>query len=409
MAVSASRRAVLACLLGALAGAGAHPAQAQVPDPLDPDRLPRLRVTELARIGGYDDREAYTFSSIPSGAVLSDGTVALTDRYSREIRVFDTAGRHLRSFGREGEGPGEFKYLRAIQAIPGDRLAAWDLEAKRLVSFRYDGTHISTKPISMQDTGILWADLVGFFPDGSAVLRHDPNVMALRNTPQGLRREPTSFVRYSPSGNLLDTIAMHLGPEKMLYHQDGNWGLEDRLFERTIFGVIVGDVLITGSSEGGRFARWSASAGPLPPLVLRRPERQLDIGEIERERDRLMEEVRAQEERRSNRSIGELGAAVSFADLKLDRLSRVGSYRTLPAFRSMRAGGSHAFWVEDYPRPSDSTCRWFLVQGGDVTGWIELQAGDELLAAGEGVLLTRVEDEFGVQTVVVHRVDDAGR
>lgn len=407
--MSARGRAVLGCLLLALAGSGAHQARAQTPGTLDPERVPRLRVTELARIGGYDDREAYTFSSIPGGAVLSDGTVALTDRFSREIRVFDTAGRHLRSFGREGEGPGEFKYLRAIQAISGDRIAAWDLEAKRLVTFRYDGTHISTKPISMEDMGILWADLVGFFPDGSAVLRHDPNVMALKNAPQGLRREPTSFVRYSPAGEVLDTVAVHLGPEKMLYRQDSNWGLEDRLFERKTLGAVVGDVLLTGSSEGGEFARWSAGDGPLPPLVLDRPERRVNTREIERERDRLMEEVRAEEERRSGRSMGGLGAAVSFADLKLDRLSKVGSYGTLPAFRSMRAGGRQALWLEDYPRPSDSTRRWFLVQDGAVSGWIELQAGDEFLAAGEGILLTRVEDEFGVQTVVIHRVEDAGR
>ena len=53
---------------------------------------------------------------------LSDGSVAVVDRASAEIRIFDASGRHVRSMGQRGEGPGEFTDAFILWVTAGDTL-----------------------------------------------------------------------------------------------------------------------------------------------------------------------------------------------------------------------------------------------------------------------------------------------
>lgn len=77
-------------------------------DPLNSDATCSLGAEPIFRVGDDENDEAHWFSSIRGVGRLSDGSVAVVDRTSAEIRIFDETGRHLRSMGRPGEGPGEF-------------------------------------------------------------------------------------------------------------------------------------------------------------------------------------------------------------------------------------------------------------------------------------------------------------
>ena len=54
------------------------------------------------RVGDDDSNEATWFSTIRGMGRLSDGSVAVLDRSSAEVRIFDPDGRHVRSMGRRG-------------------------------------------------------------------------------------------------------------------------------------------------------------------------------------------------------------------------------------------------------------------------------------------------------------------
>lgn len=73
-------------------------------------------------VGTVEGDEPYMFGRIQDVARLSDGTVAVVDGSSREVRVFDEAGVHLRSIGGRGEGPGEFRNPWLFWVLPGDTL-----------------------------------------------------------------------------------------------------------------------------------------------------------------------------------------------------------------------------------------------------------------------------------------------
>jgi hypothetical protein len=85
------------------------------------DTDPTWSLEPELRIGSLDDGP-YALSSV-SHVVVSPRTGAVFIAQFGRIGVFDAAGRHLRTFGRRGEGPGEFSRVAAL-AWSSDRLVA---------------------------------------------------------------------------------------------------------------------------------------------------------------------------------------------------------------------------------------------------------------------------------------------
>ncbi|MYF63405.1 MAG: hypothetical protein F4183_02795 [Rhodothermaceae bacterium] len=73
-------------------------------------------------IGDNEEDDHQWFSMIRGIGRLSDGSVAVVDRGSAEVRIFDASGRHLRSMGQRGEGPGEFTDAFILWVTAGDTL-----------------------------------------------------------------------------------------------------------------------------------------------------------------------------------------------------------------------------------------------------------------------------------------------
>ena len=76
----------------------------------------------LLVIGGDEEDDSQWFSWIRGIGRLSDGSIAVVDRTSAEVRIFDASGRHLRSMGQRGEGPGEFTDPFILWITAGDTL-----------------------------------------------------------------------------------------------------------------------------------------------------------------------------------------------------------------------------------------------------------------------------------------------
>lgn len=72
-----------------------------------------------------------------------DGHFYVADGDRFRIAVFDERGGFVRSFGDEGDRPGEF-YQLVIQAVRGDTIEVFDGENDRVTRFRTDGTLVDT-------------------------------------------------------------------------------------------------------------------------------------------------------------------------------------------------------------------------------------------------------------------------
>jgi hypothetical protein len=78
----------------------------------------------LVDVGLAEGDAAYQFGRVAGALRLDDGRIVVADGQANELRWFDAAGRHLKTAGRKGGGPGEFDGLHALLRLPGDSVAA---------------------------------------------------------------------------------------------------------------------------------------------------------------------------------------------------------------------------------------------------------------------------------------------
>jgi hypothetical protein len=128
------------------------------------------RLTRVATLGCEACGGAAEFSTIADVAVTTNGVVFVADRQAPFIRVFTPDGRHLRSFGRSGGGPGEYMSIGMLLPDPGGALSIVDFRSYRVTRVDSAGTYISGVQL-------------GAFPFDATMRGGDVFVLAGRFTP----------------------------------------------------------------------------------------------------------------------------------------------------------------------------------------------------------------------------------
>ncbi len=98
------------------------------------------RVSEEPRvqIGSVDD-DASALFGVTDAIRLRDGGFLVADGGSRALKFFDSRGAYVRSLGRAGDGPGEFRGLYRVAELEDGRIAALDVILARVTLFSIDG------------------------------------------------------------------------------------------------------------------------------------------------------------------------------------------------------------------------------------------------------------------------------
>lgn len=86
-----------------------------------------------------ESSEAATLYGVVDATVLDDGTIVVGNSGNTEVLLFSSSGSHPRSFGRSGNGPGEFSALDGVFSHIGDSIAVSDGFLRRLSIFDSDG------------------------------------------------------------------------------------------------------------------------------------------------------------------------------------------------------------------------------------------------------------------------------
>ncbi|MEX0893736.1 MAG: 6-bladed beta-propeller [Gemmatimonadota bacterium] len=107
----------------------------------------RWRLTEALRIGAVDGAGPELWERVGGMAVDGGGRLWVTDAAAGEVRVFDAAGRHVRTVGRAGGGPGEFRSPRDIWVTPAQEVWVVDPTARRIEVFDTAGTRLHGVPL----------------------------------------------------------------------------------------------------------------------------------------------------------------------------------------------------------------------------------------------------------------------
>jgi hypothetical protein len=128
----------------------------------------------------YDRPESLLYQA---GAfeIGDDGCFYGVDFGDHRIVVFDEEGEYLRSIGREGEGPGEFRYPSLLWIRDG-RLAVYDSNQSRTLIFSTDGTYLESVslPLIGFNAGTLYPLEDRYVLTGTEPDYEDPDDMKMR-------------------------------------------------------------------------------------------------------------------------------------------------------------------------------------------------------------------------------------
>ena len=191
-----------------------------------------VRLVEELRIGDREGGDAYTFGDVRAMAVGLDGTAYVYDASMRALRSYDTAGHYVRTIGRDGAGPGEYRDVVGLAISRNGRLFLRDPRLGRIVQFTAEGEPAGT-----------WQLLSGLYGDDALMFDTTGNVYAKVVT--GAIKPgapwPLGFVKLDANGVIVDTVESPRWAEAPVifvpYGPEVLWTRHPFGFEVTAFGA----------------------------------------------------------------------------------------------------------------------------------------------------------------------------
>jgi len=338
--------------------------------------LPRPVVT----VGGDGSPDA-EFVQVAAAFRTSDGLLAVSDWGSPTIRVFDARGRLVRTLGRQGAGPGEFRLIQRL-FLAHDTLIAYDGPLRRLTRYLPDGTLLGTTQVQPSTDGGP-VDLVGRLSSGRWVVTtpHSPSW----THGHGVYRDTLRVGTLVPSAvGPVTWLAEAPGATFFAYMPGADrsqWLAGLLPMSATGVAAQLGDTIVVGDTEsvdllffGPEGRRVGELALPLEPPPDLRPHRR----------------------------------AARDDALALDREGRRRAYLTAaaefdgpaPRYRDLVIGTDGLLWLQLLePRPGDSSRYLVLTPSGDVRARVSLPPRATLLTAQPPWLLVALRDEDGFERV----------
>ncbi len=358
-------------------------------------------------IGALRGPDELLFDRVVSVVRDGEGNLVVADNGAGEIRLFDAAGSHLRSFGGRGEGPGEFEALVGAWLLPGGSIVAVDRRLRRISRFDSRGSLLGTGTLA----GVAGMDMVtpvGLAGSGTFLSRVRSLTMpAASESPlQSLEEAfgadeapPEYFVRYRLDGSLVDTLAHHPGVMMSLSASGSGASMSLNLMrvpfspEPSAHGSEHG-VVVTGGT--GYEVSVFDDTGALSRIV------RLNEAPTVRTDEHLETHVRG-----SGNPVAEDEASIR---------ALIASYRempmpeTLPAYTDLRLTDSGELWARRYRQRDASVLRWDVFHAdGHYLGRVEVPASFSIEQIGRGEVVGVSTDEFGVERVEVREFTLSGR
>ena len=361
----------------------------------DPQLL-TLNSEPVIEIGEMEGAPEYMLHDVQHVTRLSDGTIVIANNGSSEVRYYDEAGRHLRSSGRRGGGPGEFEYIGYMRRLAGDTIMIWDLRNRRVTLLGPDGAHVRdftpesatgqvmTGVEAATEEGTLLARSSRSFPAGSATFHRDTvgySVMSadsVRELPRYLGMEGSIRVQES-AGNIMSVMISQVA------------------FGRTAHAAAGRDGFYIGSSDTYEVHQYDA-AGALRGIIRSAhvPEQPV-TGELFRAWGDASLERRAQFAAERGEEFDEASARKS-----IEESERAPS---VPLYADLIADQAGGVWVKDYvmPGPDGRPERWTIfAEDGTRRGAVDLPPRFRPMYVDGDTVAGVITDEYDVQYVRVY-------
>ena len=338
----------------------------------------RVDTADALGIGAAQGDTAYVFGEVAGAARLSDGRIVVADGQGSLLRHFDARGRHLRTVGRKGAGPGEFEGLMWVAECGADSVFVYDFVLRRISVFAPNGdfarSFVPETPVH------------GRGPSSLACSGGGPMVVSTRTTEAVERavgphrlRAPVALV--SREGTILRDFGEFPGPDRYR-HERSDGPLP---FGKTLSIATHGGRVFIGTADTYEIGVFSPDGTQRTAIRLRGGQRRVTREERDRYVAEQLARVRDPNRRRAQ--------AAWYRDLQFPEF--------YPAFSSLQTDSDGNLWVEEYRRPSDRQPRWSVFDpSGRYLGTLTMPAGFTVFQVGRDFVLGSRVDSLGVARVV---------
>jgi hypothetical protein len=349
----------------------------------------RVPDSPVLEIGVSEGAAEYQLDNVRSALRLADGRIVVANAGTHEIRFYDRAGRFIRSVGREGAGPGEFRSITWLRRFATDSLAVFDRRSLRITIFDDDGELIRSLNVA-QLPGITFPNPIGLFDDGK-VLVNSPTSPDQGSSATRIIRDPVTCHLVDSDGRLIGSVGDHPGMEYYRATLRGQSVGMPLPFGKMPQFEVFKDRFFVGASDAYEIGIYGED-GTLRRLIrLDQENAKLAAEEIERYRRMRLERARTPEARQ-----------------RVEReLNDVPFPETMPAYGPIMADREGNLWVRQYLPPAGDPTHWRVFDAeGRLLALVETPGGFLPLEMGSDYVLGRWRDGMSVEYVrmyVLHK------
>ena len=304
----------------------------------------RIDAEPVVQIGGAGEDTLALLGNAVAAFRIDDSLIVVADRGYNALRYFDNRGTLRDSVGREGEGPGEFRYI-AQAFFCGDTLFVQDLEHRRFEVFGARGPHVrSLHQGSPPGTRF---DVPYQMSCGSTGLWI---ANAWDTASSGKPHRARGLVPYwflDRDGKVTVLLGDHPGSERLV--TTGGSGPHP-LGKEPVMAVGAARAYI-GSADSLTILVYDLAGKTLTPIHM--PYQDLATTEADRERYRLLDT---------------LGKEQGVIDAHVRRWQTFEFPPTVPAYTALLVDRQDNLWVRLFPRSDENLVRWlaFSPQGQEL-------------------------------------------
>ena len=332
--------------------------------------------TPTLMLGGEDQGpEAFYTVRESTVGVDSAGRIYVLDADGHRLLVFTGDGSHLRTLGREGEGPGEISWPIGLTVKPGGTALIDDIGRGTVHGFDAEGVPLDPHEELVPNNRRIWGG-DGYY-SAISTLEDDQKLYRFLRV---VGVDTTELARFTaPSAGVveLESCGMALSGLSPLFSPDIVWDAwRDRAVVRvgTAYQIDVFD----GSTRVASYRR------AVEPVKANRDLAARELGE-------------------GMRMMTSAGVRECAWD---EVIEKRGFAELIPAIRTLRVGPDGRIWVSrGGPRP-EPTPTDILTPDGSYVGTLPADAPYPIGFLPDGRMLATERDELDVVRLVVYRVDE---
>ncbi len=339
----------------------------------------RLSERPILVLGTRDGRGPDAFGKVAGAARLRSGAVTVVDGMSLEVRTFSSTGEPLRTAGRQGAGPGEFRTVKSVRHCAGDSTFVYDPALVRISVFDPGGSYTRALDVrSWSPEGLppydFWCNTTG-----TLLFIHRSSA-----PPAGLgpRRPDVAITLVDRDGSVVNLGTF---PASERYFS----GSED--FPRPLgkeTAVALGPAAVyLGTGDAFEIAQYSLRGTRRGTLRDHRDPVSVTTAHV----NAFIEDQLARRAGRANTRA-------------LETLYREIEYpKTFPAHGALLVDPGDDVWVESYPIPGDKVHDWLIYsKAGVAVATMQVPSAFAVLEVGADYVLGVWRDESGVEYVTVY-------